>query len=199
MEGWRHWRWHLALPPDPSTHVVVRVVQASGGGPNWAEIVTAVATAVAAFGLIFAGVGAILAWRGLAENSKARHAQISLELGKRWDCEATSKIIKLTRDWTPLHLDLYIRAKLESDGDEYYELERFSNFFEDVGVLYRLRILDLEWIDQTLGSTVIEYWKLWRMNVLADRPRHPTLYKNWQTLAEQLISLRNEPGYYQRA
>jgi hypothetical protein len=53
--------------------------------PNWAEIVTAVGSALAG-GTLLIGVGT--AWFGLrqlAESKRDRHVTVLAELGKRWD------------------------------------------------------------------------------------------------------------------
>jgi hypothetical protein len=161
--------------------------------PNWAEVVTAIGTAVVALGVIAATVGAFMAKRAVDEDSKGRHAQIAMDLGRRWDSPETASIKQLTKKWDPLELRLYWEIKNHSNSDEYYELERFANFFEELGVLNKLKILKLDWIDETLGSAVLDYWEMWRSAIKLEQKTWPKAYENWTSLAQKIEARRSGP------
>ena len=53
--------------------------------PNWAEQVTAIATAIGCIGLTSTLVLAVLAARQLREAQRGRHAQLAADFIRRWD------------------------------------------------------------------------------------------------------------------
>ncbi len=124
---------------------------------DWQDTAIAIGTSVTTLGVIAAAVGAFLAWRGIREDAKGRHAQIAVDFGRRWDSEETAIVKTIVKELDATDLALYWRAKRDSGRDEYYQLERFANYFEDLGVLNRLNILDIEWVKECLGSSVLGY------------------------------------------
>jgi hypothetical protein len=75
--------------------------------------------------------------------------------------------------------------------EDFYCLERFANYFGQLGTLHKLGVLELEWIDEMLGSAVTDYWELWRPSVMKDRPRLPKLYENWELIALKIRQRRD--------
>ena len=57
-------------------------------GPNWAEQVTAIATAVGALGLLGALVAAVFAGQQVKEARKARESQLAADFFRRWNEDA---------------------------------------------------------------------------------------------------------------
>ena len=53
--------------------------------PNWAEQVTAIATAIGCIGLTSTLVLAVLAGRQVREAQRGRHAQLAADFIRRWD------------------------------------------------------------------------------------------------------------------
>lgn len=53
--------------------------------PNWAEQVTALSTAVLAFGVIGAAAAAVLGAHQVRETRRSRHAQTAAEFLRRWN------------------------------------------------------------------------------------------------------------------
>jgi len=160
-------------------------------GPGWTQIVTAIATAVAALGLGAAARGVFLARQSLQEEVKTRHAQIALDLGSRWDSKETGKVKQLIAEQLTSGFDAddlyrFMKVQEELNSNNYYRLERFANFFEEVAILWRLDILSLEWIDLTLGDSVTGYWRIWALAVASEQNDYPRAYENWQKLAAEL-------------
>jgi hypothetical protein len=162
---------------------------------GWTQSVTAIATAVGALGLGAAAAGVFFASRSLRENALSRHAQIALDLGKRWDDDPLASVRQLLVKSDVFDADsLYEFVKNQADlnSNDYWKLERFANFFEGLAVLWRLEILSIEWIDQTLGESVMGYWQMWTVQAASERSTYPRAYENWRDLAAALGSLPRE-------
>jgi hypothetical protein len=177
-------------------------------GPGWTEIVTAVASAVTALGVGAAVVGVFLA-KGqvreakeqvrqtkeqVGESVRGRLAEIAIDMSRRWDEDAMLAARQMLKgmDADAVH---QLSEELLNSGDKskvatYYQLQRIPNLFEDLAVLEKHRCLSIEWIDDTIGGAVIQYWERWRVSVEADRTHQPTLYCNWAALVAQLQERR---------
>lgn len=165
----------------------------ASAGPGWTQIVTAVASGVAALGLGAAARGVFLARRSLLEDVKSRHAQIALDLGHRWDSKATGKVKQLISGFDADDLYQFVQVEQELNSDAYYQLERFANFFEEVAILWRLEILSVEWVELTLGDALTGYWKIWTLTAKSEQNYYPRAYENWETLAG-LLNARAAPS-----
>ncbi len=164
-------------------------------GVSWADWLIAFGTCVAALGFVAAAIGTFLAWRGLKENSKGRHAQIAIDLGRRWDAKKMAAVRQVTAKFSASDLLSYYKVVVTlEDGKLYAQVEAFANFFEDLGVLNKLNILSTEWINETLGSAVLGYWAIWSLVAIEARrdPANAKLYENWEILAEKIWTLRRE-------
>lgn len=149
---------------------------------------------MAAFGFVVGAVGLFLAWIGVRENSKGRHAQLAVDFGKRWDSDGLAAVRVTVFGWTADHVKLYYEAKSDSYDLEIAKIDTLPSFFEDLGVLVKLGILSLEWVDETLGSSVIGYWTQWHLVGDDGRlnPANRQLYRNWENLARRLFNRRSE-------
>lgn len=67
-------------------------------GPNWAEQVTAVGTAIIALSIFGTAVGAFLARRQLVEAKKLRHISLAIDLARRWDDDALISVRRSLKD-----------------------------------------------------------------------------------------------------
>lgn len=168
----------------PSTLSTVQYLLATS--PNWAEKLTGWSTfalaVIAVLALFGALIGAWFARRSIKEGITSRHAQIALEVTQRWDQDIRSvkrAVAKVPREKLPKRVLRGAKRK----SREFYEFERLANYFEQLGTLYKLGALELDWINEMLGSSVMDYWELWRPIVLVDRPKLPKLYENWELLA----------------
>jgi hypothetical protein len=163
---------------------------------SWQQTAIAIGTCVAAFGFIVAAVGLIFTWAGVKENSKGRHAQLAVDFGRRWDSDGLATVRVKVFYWTPEHVRQYYEAKDESYDSEIAQVDTLPSFFEDLGVLVKLGILSLEWVDETLGSSVIGFWTKWHLVAADGRtdPANRKLYLNWETLARRLYERRDGPS-----
>jgi hypothetical protein len=87
-----------------------------------------------------------------------------------------------------------LSISLEFAGTFYYRWQPLANFFEDIGVLHKLGILDTEWINETLGSGVLDFWVRWHLvaDVSRQEPKGAEAYRNWERLAERIWHLRRD-------
>lgn len=175
--------------------------KASGTGTHWAAIFTTIASVIAA-----AGVGGVIwaaHWAGQQAQwagEQVRQAALDREQAER--AHQAAAVIDMVARWEsqPLFLarrhinlcstaeelrDKYIQAR-DSEGELYYVLQRVPNFFEDLGIRFRLKCVDLNVIDLTLGSAVKSYWDSWEPIVLELRPSQPKVWENFQQLALKL-------------
>jgi hypothetical protein len=166
-------------------HSVIGVIEL--GGANWAEVVTAIASAIAALGIAFAALGGWIAFGQLKESEKARQVALVTELARRWDEERFVKVRRSVRGVSPEDFRIRYEEGDKSNSQDFYDLKLLANFFEDFGSLVKAGFLDVGLVDTSIGSSVITYWEIWRLAVIEDRPRSdPRLYENWQYLYDVL-------------
>ena len=164
-------------------------------GPTWTDKVTAWATLGTALGVIAAGIAAAYAAKQVAESKRARHADIAVDMSRRWDETGLVSCRQGLREMTPEAVkNLYVDAYAKKDPG-YFDMQLLPNFFEDLAVLEKMRIVDLEWIDETLGGATMNYWRQWRLAVEADRVSRqgPKLFENFEKLAEKIRARRGLP------
>jgi hypothetical protein len=199
----------IGLARYPHHFVNLAVVYVlNNSGPNWAEVVTAIATAVGALGVIGA-IGAAwiarsslratlnqvrlaadqvkLAAKQVNEAEKERHISLVLEMARRWDDDlvgARREISALSREGFQRHYAAAERA----NTDQYYEWLKLANFFEDFGVLVKKECLDLDLVHETVGYSAVFYWEKWSGPIDHERDEVKGLYDNWEYLANQLVT-----------
>jgi hypothetical protein len=174
---------------NAGTPTLTAVFHILASAPNWAERLTAWSTLALAIGVGAAFIGTLLARKSIKETVNSRHAQIALEMTGRWDGDIRS-IKQSVASISSEQLAKRVAKGERRNSNDFYDLERFANYFEQLGTLYKLGVLELSWIDELLGSSVMEYWDLWSPSVLVDRPRHPKLYENWELIAGQIHQRR---------
>lgn len=131
--------------------------------PNWAEQLTAVATAVGALGLL-GGIGAaIFAGRQVSEARKSRDAQMAAEFFRRWNEDALVETRRLVERFrTKEELSVAFQGYVAAGAPEAYVLYRELDFFEQLGALEYRGAFDIELIKLLVGKMVIERWELWQ-------------------------------------
>jgi hypothetical protein len=157
---------------------------------HWTAGITAVATAITAVGVIFAGLAAIWAGRQVREAERTRHATTAIELASRWEGEPLVTARQHVGNYPTKEAlrDAYLQAKQDHD-DEFYILQKLLDFFEDLGVMERMGGLGLEWIRLTLGTAICDYWTSWQPTVQEVRDRgHTTMGENFERLAHRLAA-----------
>jgi hypothetical protein len=162
--------------------------------PNWAEITTAVGSAVAGGGLLLGGIGAWAGIRQLREAKRVRQFEILSEIGKRWDddllVESRARTLHLDNRQLADRIRELWRPKGQSDDPDVgdlYVLLRIPNFFEDVALMAEAGGLELEWVWRIFGDSAIQEWRYWEeaIDVLRDAD-DPGAYIEFQRLARDL-------------
>ena len=171
-------------------------------GVPWSSWLLAVGVAVLALAAL---VGAVVALRALsftrragAAGLRARQAQLFAEMVARWDDPDMLAVQRSLAGMDPARFFAHYMQLDERNGMKIYRLERMASFFEDLGTLERLEGLDIEWIDQALGSSVVGYWKMWQLVAADQRGRvgptgvsSSTVYGNWQRLSDAIEARRS--------
>jgi hypothetical protein len=135
-------------------------------GPNWAEQVTAIATAVGALGLLGALGAAAFAGQQVKEARKARESQIAADFFRRWNEDALIETRRLVTTYeTKEELSVAFRAFIASNADEAYVLYRELDYFEQLAALEHVGAFDFELIRLLLGRTLIDRWEMWRPSI----------------------------------
>ncbi len=137
-------------------------------GPNWAEQVTAIATAVGALGLLGAIGAAIFAAQQVREARKSRQSQMAAEFFRRWNEDALVETRRLVgRFETKEDLSAAFQGYVADGAPETYVLYRELDYFEQLAVLEHQGAFDFELIRLLLGQTLIDRWEMWEPSLRA--------------------------------
>ncbi len=161
-------------------------------GPNWAEQVTAVGTAIIALSIVGTAVGAFLARRQLVEAKKLRHISLAIDLARRWDDDALISVRRSLKDVSAERFKEIYQASYRQNTAYHYQLLKLGNFFEDYASLEEIDCLDLSYIADTLGNSVVHYWQMWKPAVYDDRDRWDGLYVKWEGMADKITDQRTK-------
>jgi hypothetical protein len=135
-------------------------------GPNWAEEVTAIATAVGALGLLGALGAAAFAGQQVKEARKARESQIAADFFRRWNEDALIETRRLIATFeTREDLSTAFQALIARNADEAYVLYRELDYFEQLAALEHVGAFDFELIKLLLGRTLIDRWEMWKPSI----------------------------------
>jgi hypothetical protein len=135
-------------------------------GPNWAEQVTAIATAVGALGLLGALGAAAFAGQQVKEARKARESQIAADFFRRWNEAALLETRRLVATFeTKEELATAFQAFIASNADEAYVLYRELDYFEQLAALEHVGAFDFELIRLLLGRTLIDRFEMWKPSI----------------------------------
>jgi hypothetical protein len=131
--------------------------------PNWAEQVTAIATAVSAFAL-FGAIGAVIfAAKQARETRIGRQAETAVEFFRRWNegpLEETRRLVAGFETGEALR-DAMVRF-IGENSVEAYVLYRELDYFEQLGALEKHGGFDFELIQSLLGRRLIDRWEMWQ-------------------------------------
>jgi hypothetical protein len=134
--------------------------------PNWAEQVTAIATAVGAIGLLGAISAAIFAGQQVREARQGRQAEMAADFFRRWNDEPLVETRRLVdRYETKEELSSAFQRFRAEHSIETYVLYRELDYFEQLAALEHQGAFDFEFIRLLLGSTLIEQWELWKPTI----------------------------------
>ncbi len=135
-------------------------------GPNWAEQVTAIATAVGAIGLLGALGAAGFAGQQVREARKARESQIAADFFRRWNEDPLVETRRLVATFqTKEDLSVAFQSFVASNADEAYVLYRELDYFEQLAALEHVGAFDFELIKLLLGRTLVDRWEMWKPTI----------------------------------
>jgi hypothetical protein len=134
--------------------------------PNWAEMVTAIATAVGAIGLLSAITAAVFAGRQVRESERSRQATMAADFLRRWDEPDLVETRHLIGGYgSPEALSVAFQGFIESNSVQAYVLYRELDYFEQLAALEQLGAFDFELIKLLLGRRLIQRWDLWKPSI----------------------------------
>ena len=180
----------LSLLHDLS--VPVRIVN---GAPGWESTVTAISTGVLA---LFGVVALCSLW----DAQRTRHAQILLDMSRRWDEQACANSLMMTgrhgangvlkviqtifdRSDTP---DAGQLEELRKSVADMETLSIWANLVETIGVLCSQKALSEEAVFKQWAASIVWGWKIWEPATLyaRDKEGREGFHANFQKLAEAM-------------
>jgi hypothetical protein len=157
--------------------------------PNWAEQLTAIATAVLAVGVAGAAVAAVFAGQQVKEARRGRQAQAAIDFFRRWNEDALTESRRLIAGFDgPERLAAGFADYVAANAPEAFVLYRELDFFEQLAALERTGAFDIATIELMVGRLLVDRWDLWEpalrathgvdayplFGALAERMRRPT-------------------------
>src|SRR6204780_2698158 len=134
--------------------------------PNWAEQVTAIATAVSAIGLLSAIGAVIFAGQQAREARIGRQAEMAVEFFRRWSEGPMMETRRLVAQFeTPEALRDALTVFVAENSAEAYILYRELDYFEQLGALERYGGVDFDLIRTLLGHRLIDRWEMWQPSI----------------------------------
>ena len=161
--------------------------------PNWAEQVTAVATAVGALGLLGAIGAALFAGQQVREERRTRQAHMAADFFRRWDEDAlveTRRLVAQFGDGDELRVAFERYAA--TNAEEAYVLYRELDFFEQLAAFEIEGAIDFHLIQLMLGSTLVDRWEMWEPTIDAMDRDHP--YPNFEALVAKVRATNSPTG-----
>jgi hypothetical protein len=136
--------------------------------PNWAEVVTAIATAVGALGLVSAIGAVIFAGQQAREARIGRQAEMAVDFFRRWNEEPMVETRRLVAEFeTPEALREAMTRFVAQNSAEAYVMYRELDYFEQLGALEEHGGFDFELIRSLLGRRLIDRWEMWQPTIQA--------------------------------
>jgi hypothetical protein len=130
--------------------------------PNWAEQVTAVATAVLALGLFGAFAAAVVGTHQVREARRGRQAQMAAEFVRRWNEEPLVESRRLLASFDqPEDLAAAFGRYVEEDSPEAYVLYRELDYFEQLAALEHFGAVDFSLLRLLIGRILVDRWQMW--------------------------------------
>jgi hypothetical protein len=153
--------------------------------PNWAEEVTAIATAVLAVGAVAAIGAAVFAGQQVREARIGRQAEVAADFFRRWSDAPMVETRRLVASYaSPEDLrDRFLRHVAANDV-EAYVLFRELDYFEQLGAMEEHGGFDFGVIATLLGQKLLDRFDLWSPSIDALGGR--AAYPNFVRLAEKM-------------
>ncbi len=154
-------------------------------GPNWAEEVTAIATAVGALGLLGAIAAAGFAGQQVREARRASRAELASAFIERWNGENLVEARHLANGFgSPEALRDALGDYSGKNAPEAHVLMREPDYFEQLGALEHEGAIDFNLIRLLAGRAIVDRWELWEPAVRS-LPRDRA-YPMFEELASKL-------------
>lgn len=144
--------------------------------PNWAEQVTAIATAVSALALLGAIGAVIFAAKQARETRIGRQAETAVEFFRRWDERPLEETRRLVAQFDSKEALRDAMARFVAENSERaYVLYRELDYFEQLGALEKHGGFDFELIRSLLGRRLIDRWDMWEptIDAIGGRSAYP--------------------------
>jgi len=142
--------------------------------PNWAEQVTAIATAVSALGLLSAIGAVIFAAQQAKEARIGRQAEVAIDFFRRWNEDPMVETRRLLAEFeTPEALRDAMARFVAENSAEAYVLWRELDYFEQLGALEAHGGFDFELIRMLVGSRLLDRWVMWKPTIEASGSHYP--------------------------
>jgi hypothetical protein len=136
--------------------------------PNWAEQVTAIATAVSALGLLSAIGAVIFAGQQAREARVGRQAETVVEFIRRWNDGPLEETRHLVAQFeTPEELRDAMTRFIAENSIQAFILYRELDYFEQLGALVEHGGADFGLIRTLLGHRLIDRWEMWQPSIEA--------------------------------
>jgi hypothetical protein len=156
--------------------------------PNWAEQVTAIATAVGAVGLLSTVGLAVAAGRQVREARHATQSQITADFVRRWDEDGLVEARRLAAQFkTKEDLSAAFQRFIDANAPEAFVLYRELDYFEQLGALEQVGAINFDVLRLLLGPRLIDRWEMWKPSIDAmpgDYPMFRTLVAKMRTTLE---------------
>ncbi len=153
--------------------------------PNWAEQVTAIATAVSAIGLLSAIGAVIFAAQQAREARVGRQAEMAVEFFRRWNEGPLVETRRLVAEFeTGEALRDAMMVFIAENSAEAYVLYRELDYFEQLGALEKHAGFDFELIRTLLGRRLIDRWEMWQPSI--DAIGGPGVYPMFERLVTKM-------------
>jgi hypothetical protein len=136
--------------------------------PDWAEQVTAIATAVNTVGILSAIALVVYAGQQARDARVGREAEMAIEFFRRWSEGPMLETRRLVAEFeTPAALRDALLVFVAENSAEAYVLYRELDYFEQLGALEQHGGFDFELIRALLGPRLIDRWELWQPSIEA--------------------------------
>jgi hypothetical protein len=153
--------------------------------PNWAEVVTAIATVVLAIGAVAAFGAAIFAGQQVREARIGRQAEVAAEFFRRWNEIGLVETRRLVASYgSPESLRDALLRHVAANDVEAYVLFRELDYFEQLGAMEQHGGFDFGLIESLLGARLVDRWELWEPSIDALGGR--AVYPNFSRLVEKM-------------
>ena len=153
--------------------------------PNWAEVVTAIATVVLAVGAIAAIGAAMFAGQQVREARIGRQAEVAADFFRRWSDDSLVETRRLVASYgSPEELRDALVRHVAANDVEAYVLFREPDYFEQLGALEEHGGFDFDLIAKMFGAQLVERWNLWRPAI--DAIGGPQVYPMFGRLVDKL-------------